>query len=81
MCDAATWLVMTDMMPGMFGMMTLAVLFWALVVVAVAAGVWALLRRTGQATPDAGLTALRERYARGEISREEYEARRRELAA
>jgi putative membrane protein len=49
--------------------------------VAVGIGVWWLVRRARPVAPDAALEALRERYARGEISREEFEARRRDLAA
>ena len=72
---------MMDMMPAMWGMMALAIVFWAAVVVAVAAGLWVLLRRSRAAASDPALAVLRERYARGEISREEFEARRRDLAA
>ncbi len=57
-------------------------LWWALVVVAIVA----LLRWTRgrdpqrpSAGPDRALDTLRERFARGEIDAEEYEARRRVL--
>jgi putative membrane protein len=63
---------------GMFGML----LFWIVVI----AGIVALLRwmtagpAAGTRSGDRALEILRERYARGEIDREEYEARRRDLA-
>ena len=66
--------------PGMSGMMLLMVIGWLVVVGAVAAGIWWLLSRRRRAG-DLALDVLRERYARGEITREEFESRRRDLAA
>lgn len=61
-------------------MMLFFVLFWVVVVWgAVALWHWLNRRPAGPWLPgshDAALSALRERYARGEISREEYEERR-----
>ena len=60
-------------------------LFWVAVIVAVVAVVWWLVgeRRPGSRMPaaDRAVDILRERYARGEISREEFEARRRDQVA
>lgn len=69
-----------DMMWGMWGMMGWMVLPWLLLIAAMVVAVWWLMR---QRPPqhDRALEALRERYARGEITREEFEARRRDLAA
>ena len=65
---------------GMSGMMLLMAIGWLVVIGAVAAGMWWLLKHRRRAG-DPALDALRERYARGEISREEFENRRRDLAA
>lgn len=70
-----------DMMWGMSGMMVFMVLGWLLVIIAIAAGVWWMVRNVGPGRRDDALDILRQRYARGEISREEYESRRRDLAA
>ncbi len=59
-------------------------LFWALVVVGVALAVRWLWQRGRPARSDRGrdtaLDILRERYARGEIGREEFEAKKQDLA-
>ena len=65
---------------GMSGMMLLMTIGWLVAVGAVAAGIWWLLNRRRRAG-DPALDVLRERYARGEISREEFESKRRNLAA
>jgi putative membrane protein len=64
---------------GGLAVMLMMLLFWGLVVAAlVLVFRWLLTadRRQGQ---DSALEILRERYARGEIGREEFEARRRDL--
>lgn len=65
------------------GMMVMMLVFWGLVI----AGVVLLVRwlaglgsgRDGGGRADRALEILRERYARGEIDREEFESRRRDL--
>jgi putative membrane protein len=59
------------------GMMLGMLVFWGLVVVALVLGIRWLLRQ-GPGRDDA-MRVLRERYARGEIDREEYMARKRDL--
>ena len=70
-----------DMMWGMSGMMMFMFLGWLLLLGLIVAGVWWLATRGWLARRNDALEILRERYARGEISREEYESRRRDLAA
>lgn len=68
------------------GMMIFGALFWLVLMATIVVGIWALL---GQRRPlgrfrlgeDRALQILRERYARGEITREEFEALRRDLTA
>ncbi len=62
------------------GMMLFMFLFWALVIVGIVAAIRWVIRQGRPAGADAALEILRERYARGEINREEFEARKRDLA-
>jgi putative membrane protein len=70
-----------EMMWGMSGMMGFMILIWVLFIAAIVAVVWWALRNVRSNPRNGALDILRERYARGEISREEYESRRRDLAA
>jgi putative membrane protein len=63
------------------GMMLFGAVFWIAMLVAAGLGIWWLANRLRPARRDPALAVLRERYARGEISREEFEARRRDLDA
>jgi putative membrane protein len=58
-------------------------LWWILLVVVFAAGVVILIRAVGRWEPRSqrtdALTILEERYARGEIDRDEFEERRRQM--
>ena len=60
-------------------MMFLMLLFWIFVVVGVVAGVRWLLGQLKGAAPDSALEILRQRYARGEINKEEFEAKKKDL--
>lgn len=66
---------------GIWGiaMMLFVFLFWALVIVAIVLGIRWLLRQGRPEVSDSALEILRQRYARGEINREEFEARRKDL--
>ncbi len=58
-------------------------LFWIVLVIAAAAIVWAVLHKSsgGKVGAESGpaLHILEERYARGEIGKEEFEQKRRDL--
>ncbi|MBI4246096.1 MAG: SHOCT domain-containing protein [Candidatus Rokubacteria bacterium] len=60
-------------------MMLMMLLFWGAVIAAVIVGIRWLVRQGSSARPDTAIDILRERYARGEINREEFEALRRDL--
>lgn len=62
-----------------FGMMLFMFLFWALVIVGIVLAIRWAVRQGRPAGADTALEILRERYARGEINRDEFEARRRDL--
>ncbi|MBI4608121.1 MAG: SHOCT domain-containing protein [Candidatus Rokubacteria bacterium] len=53
--------------------------FWVLVIVGIVLGIRWLVGAGRASGPDRAVEILRERYARGEISREEFEARKRDL--
>ena len=62
------------------GMMLMVLLFWALVIVAIVLGVRWLVGQPKGSQRDSALEILRQRYARGEINREEFEQKKRDLA-
>ncbi len=62
-----------------FGMMLFMFLFWALVILGVVLAIRWLVRQGRPEGSDSALEILRQRYARGEINREEFEAKRRDL--
>jgi putative membrane protein len=61
------------------GMMVMMFLFWALVIIGLIVGILWLLGKAREEKSDAALQILRERYARGEINKEEFEARKKDL--
>ncbi len=72
---------------GMLLMMIIGLLFFLGLIAIVALGIWALVRSSrGGATLSTGrgsraLDVLQERYARGEITREQYDQMKRDLQA
>jgi putative membrane protein len=70
-----------DMMWGMPVMMLVGAVFWLAFLVVLGFGIWWAVRQMRPNRRDEAIEILRERYARGQISREEFEARRRDLAA
>lgn len=67
--------------PAGLVMMLMMLLFWGLVITGIVLALRWLLRQGRQEEPDRALDILRERYARGEIGKEEFEAKRRDLGA
>lgn len=61
------------------GMFLTMLVFWGLVIAGIVLGVRALLKVTRGEQGDRALEILRERYARGEIDTQEFEARKRDL--
>ncbi len=61
-------------------MMLGMLLFWVALITGIVLGVrWLMRDARGGSRPDGALEILRERYARSEISREEFEQRRQDL--
>jgi putative membrane protein len=61
-------------------MMIMMILFWALIIVAVVVVIRWLVGQGKELRPDSALEILRQRYARGEINKEEFESRKRDLS-
>ncbi len=64
---------------GGIGMMLMMLLFWGLIIVALVLGVRWLISQGKEPRSDSALEALRQRYAKGEISNEKFEAMKRDL--
>jgi putative membrane protein len=62
------------------GVMLLMLLFWVVVIVGFVVGVRWLLGRRRSSPADSALTILRERYARGEIEKDEFEQKIKDLS-
>jgi putative membrane protein len=61
-------------------MMLMMLALWGVVIAGIVLGIRWLARQGRQEQPDRALDILRERYARGEIDKEAFEARRRDLS-
>ena len=62
-----------------FGMMLFMLVFWGLVIVGVVLGIRWLVSQGRGPRSDSALEILRQRYARGEINKDEFEAKKRDL--
>jgi putative membrane protein len=62
-------------------MMLMMLAFWGFVIAGIVLGIRWLSRSTETRRSDPALEILRQRYARGEIDRQEFEARRRDLTS
>jgi putative membrane protein len=60
-------------------MMVVMLVFWGLVIAGIVLAIRWLASAGGGAKSDRALDILRERYARGEINKEEFEAKQRDL--
>ena len=61
------------------GMMAMMFLFWLIFIVGLIVAIRWLLGKSREQKPDSALEILRERFARGEINKEEFEARKKDL--
>jgi len=61
------------------GMMFMMLIFWAVIIVGLVLAVRWLLSEGKQGRNDSALEILRQRYARGEINKEEFETKRKDL--
>ncbi len=64
-----------------FGMMAMMFLFWVLLIVGLIVGIRWLLGKGKEQNQDSALEILRQRYARGEINKDEFEAKKKDLGA
>jgi putative membrane protein len=63
------------------GMMLMMLVFWGLVIVGIVLAIrWLVSQGKEPRAADAALDILRQRYARGDISKEEFEAKKKDLA-
>jgi len=67
---------------GIWGvaMMLMMFVFWGVVISGIVVGMRWLARQGRESKSDAALEILRQRYARGDINKEEFEARKRDLS-
>ena len=62
-----------------WGMMAMMFLFWVLFIVGLVVGIRWLVGKGKEQKQDSALDILRQRYARGEINKDEFEAKRKDL--
>jgi putative membrane protein len=63
------------------GMMVMMLVFWGLVITGIVLAIrWLVTQGREPRATDSALDILRQRYARGDISKEEFEAKKKDLA-
>ncbi len=62
------------------GMMVMMLIFWGVVIAGIVLGIRWLVTQGRESRTDNALEILRQRYARGEIDKEEFEAKKRDLS-
>jgi len=62
------------------GMMAMMLAFWAIVIAAAVVGMRWFVGQTKSARGDSALEILRQRFARGEIEKDEFEAKKKQLS-
>jgi putative membrane protein len=62
------------------GMMLFMMVFWVLVIAGLVLGIRWLVTQGRESRSDTALDILRQRYARGEINKEEFDTKRRDLS-
>jgi putative membrane protein len=62
------------------GMLLVMLMFWVLVIVAFVGGIRWLMHQGREPRSDTALEILRQRYARGEINKDEFDAKKRDLS-
>ena len=60
-------------------MMAMILLFWGVVIVGIVLGIRWLMGQAREPQRDTAMDILRQRYARGDVTKEEFEARKRDL--
>ena len=66
--------------PWGIGMMLMMLVFFGLVIAALVLGIRWLVTQGRESRSDSALDILRQRYARGEINKEEFETKKQELS-
>jgi putative membrane protein len=62
------------------GMMLMMLVFWGVVIVGIVLGIRWLVSQGRPPSSDTALEILRQRYARGEIDKQEFEGKKRDLS-
>jgi len=62
-----------------WGMMAMMFLFWVLFIVGLIVGIRWLIGKGKEQKQDSAIEILRQRYARGEINKDEFEAKKKDL--